>query len=115
MRIFVTTCEMQPLAFFDFAKILEEISQQGDWTPSLPARATHLMQSREHSKYNYELESSLNVSDDELKHQLALIRKSRSWRLTAPYRWLGSLLGETKGGAEAPGSQRKSVTEILSI
>ena len=97
MRIFVTTCEMQPLAFFDFAKILEEISQQGDWTPSLAGSGDAFDAEQRTFEVNYELESSLDVSDDELKHQLALIRKSRSWRLTAPYRWLGSLLGKIKG------------------
>jgi hypothetical protein len=90
MRIFATTCEVQPLAFFDLAKILEEVSLQG--VPSLPGAAGALDAKQRAFEVNYELDSSPHVSEDDLKYQLARIKSSRSWRLTAPYRWLGSLV-----------------------
>jgi len=90
MRIFATTCEVQPLAFFDLARILEGISLED--VPSLPSSGGALDAKQRAFEVNYELDSSPHVSEDDLKYKLARIKHSRSWRLTAPYRWLGSFV-----------------------
>ena len=97
MRIFVTTCEFQPVAFFDLETILENISGNISGRESCLVGLQGLGDTTDADQkafeVSYELDNSSHLSEDVLKHELGRLRNSRSWRLTAPYRWLGSLLG----------------------
>jgi hypothetical protein len=91
MRTFVTTCEGQPLAFFDLAGIFERISlAEGNW--GLPGSGETVDADQRTLEINYELDSIPCYSQDELKNEIRQLKNSRSWRITAPYRKIGALL-----------------------
>ena len=78
LNTLVTTCEVQPLAFFDFAAIIQ--------TNLL--KKSNECQEQASFQIKYELERLC-----ELQHQvreLAQLRESVSWRITAPLRWVRS-------------------------
>jgi hypothetical protein len=91
MSTFVTTCEVQPLAFFDLAEILEWISllqrngahSSPDFGETLNASYESHCQDQRALEIKYEL-----VRQDESKQAVALLMNSRSWRFTAPLRWV---------------------------
>jgi len=85
MKIFVTTCEVQPLAFFDLAGIIEKISA--------PQRDnSHLPESDDDNcQREIEVKCELDIQHN-LEQQIARIMSSRSWRITAPGRYVSSLL-----------------------
>jgi hypothetical protein len=78
LNMLVTTCEVQPLVFFDFGAILQETLQ-----------GSGACQEQMSFQINYELDRL-----DEMKQvkQLAQLTGSLSWRITAPLRWARSSL-----------------------
>jgi hypothetical protein len=83
--ILVTTCKVQPLAFFDLTGILKRISLQ---------RTTAYNDAQKAFEMKHELDVQdefLNIQD-KFKEEIAQIKNSRSWRITGPLRWTGSLL-----------------------
>jgi len=87
MSTFVTTCKVQPLAFFDLAGILERIV-----APGLPGSGETLDGDQKTLEVNNELDSVPCASQDELKHRIFVLMNTRSWRFTAPFRWVVSQL-----------------------
>jgi hypothetical protein len=79
MNIFVTTCSEQPLAFFDLPAVLESACSRKSHQRTLNQRAL-------------ELKYELDLLDD-----LASFKNSRSWRITAPLRWVFSGLRKLSG------------------
>jgi hypothetical protein len=78
MRTLVTTCKVQPLAFFDVAATLQEGSfAQSNFTS--PEQMTLQL------KYELDRQDEARRAVDELTNRL-------SWRITAPLRWGLSLL-----------------------
>jgi hypothetical protein len=80
--ILVTTCKVQPLAFFDLAGILVRISRT---TADEEQKALEM-------KYELDVQDEFLAIQDKFKDEIAQIKNSRSWRITAPLRWTGSLL-----------------------
>ena len=78
MNIFVTTCETQPLAFFDLTAALQTACSRSNLQGNRARRATEVI---------YELDLL-----EELQKKISFFEKSRSWRFTAPLRQLFSLL-----------------------
>jgi hypothetical protein len=78
--ILVTTCKVQPLAFFDLAAILKKLSLQ---------RMTD-----DDAQKALEMKYELDIQDEflDLNSYIAQIMNSRSWRITAPLRWTSSLV-----------------------
>src|SRR5262249_17409923 len=74
-NIFVTTCKTKPLAFFDLTSALES------------ARAHSSLLNRRALDVNYEL----NLQK-EADANILFFKNSRSWRITAPLRWMLSNL-----------------------
>jgi hypothetical protein len=86
MSIFVTTCEVQPLAFFDLADIVQRASSlQSNSAPSFgfgeTLYASWHCQDQRALEIKYELERQ-----DQSNQAVAALMKSRSWRVTAPLR-----------------------------
>jgi hypothetical protein len=77
LNTLVTTCEVQPLAFFDFAAIVEE---------TCLLQRSGACQEQASFQIKYELDRLYEVN------QLAQLRGSLSWRITAPLRWVKSSL-----------------------
>jgi hypothetical protein len=106
MTIFVTTCEVQRLAFFDLAAILKEAPLQkylqGNGAhPSGNEAGTQFdgldeghLRSQKELEMKYELDI-FSQDRERAKAELALLTNSRSWRMTAPIRWALSSLGRT--------------------
>jgi hypothetical protein len=86
MSVFVTTCHYQPLAFFDLTAALEDAAANFSDTPNgrLPENWLRDKHARE---INYEL----NLHGI-AKTELGALTNSRSWRITAPLRWVNSVL-----------------------
>jgi DNA-binding beta-propeller fold protein YncE len=76
LNALVTTCEVQPLAFFDFAAIVQTYLLQ----------RSSACQDQASFQIKYELDRLYEVQ------QLAQLRESLSWRITAPLRWVRSSL-----------------------
>jgi hypothetical protein len=73
-KILVTTSEVQPLAFFDFAMAREKITVlHGDY-------------SRE-ERMAWEMEYELRCQD-EVQREVASLTSRLSWKVTGPFRWL---------------------------
>jgi hypothetical protein len=88
MSTFVTTCEIQPLAFFDLAEIVQRVSSlQSSDGPSFGFGgrfyASWHCQDQRALEIKYELERQ-----DESNQAVTALMKSRSWRATAPLRRL---------------------------
>jgi hypothetical protein len=79
MNIFVTTCREQPLAFFDLPAVLESACSQKSFQRTLNQKAL-------------ELKYELDRRDEALSYE-----NSRSWRITAPLRWVFSVLRKLSG------------------
>jgi hypothetical protein len=79
MNIFVTTCREQPLAFFDLPAVLESACSRKSFQRTVNQRALEL---------KYELD---------LQDELWVFTNSRSWRITAPLRWVFSVLRKLSG------------------
>jgi hypothetical protein len=78
MNIFVTTCREQPLSFFDLPAVLESVRSRKSVQATLNQRALEL-------KYERDLQGEANA-------KLLFFKNSKSWRITAPLRWVFSLL-----------------------
>jgi hypothetical protein len=72
LNTLVTTCEVQPLAFFDFAAIVQEILEMSG-----------VCQEQASFQIKYELDRLFEVKQ---------LKESLSWRITAPLRWVKSTL-----------------------
>ena len=83
MSTFVTTCKRQPLAFFNLAKIIRDAG-----TNVLPVSRETLDVDQLKLEVNYELDTMPCSSLDELKHEINIMMNTRSWRFTAPLRWI---------------------------
>ena len=81
-NIFVTTCQEQPLAFFDLSAVLE----------SAGTRKNLLHQKAMEFKYELYLQDDLNTKLHEANAKLLTFLNSKSWRITAPLRWIFSAL-----------------------
>lgn len=91
MTTFVTTCEVQPLAFFDLAGVLEEMFlMQRNGSHSSPGFGETLNESYErHCRDQRALEIKYELErQDQSNQAVALLMNSRSWRITAPLRWV---------------------------
>jgi hypothetical protein len=73
-KIFVTTCQEQPLAFFDLSAVLESAGTRKSLQRTLNQRTLEL---------KYEL-----ALLDEANAKLLKFENSKSWRITAPLRWI---------------------------
>jgi hypothetical protein len=80
LNTFVTTCEVQPLVFFDFAAIVHETLQRSG-----------VCQEQASFKIKYELDR-LKYEQDRLHEVKKQLTESLSWRVTAPLRWVKSSL-----------------------
>src|SRR6516165_10540177 len=97
MTIFVTTCEIQPLAFFDLEEILKRTPMQRNGAAHSSAsfgEALHSCYERHYRdqgaleiKYELERQHRSNHELDQSKQELVKFINSRSWRVTAPLRW----------------------------
>jgi hypothetical protein len=98
--VFVTTCEAQPLAFFDLAAVLEDACLCSDLqrdgasgaTEKFPRDSNHRLpenwlRNKKMREVNYELDLH-----EVAKAELAALTNSKSWRITAPLRWASSVL-----------------------
>jgi hypothetical protein len=91
MSTFVTTCEVLPLAFFDLAGVLEWIFlMQRNGSHSSPGFGETLNESYEtHCQGQRALEIKYELErQDQSNQAVALLMNSRSWRITAPLRWV---------------------------
>jgi hypothetical protein len=103
MSTFVATCEVRPLVFFDFAEILEWkslVQRNGahslnGFGQALYASYERHCQNQSELEMKYELER-INILDQSnqvvarLDHTVAALKNSRSWRVTAPLRWVSA-------------------------
>jgi len=79
LNALVTTGQGQPLAFFDLDLIMSEIYSQEETDEEKAWRREYQLK--------YEL-----VKEAETKRAIALLTNSRSWRITAPFRWAKSFI-----------------------
>jgi len=86
-NIFVTTCQEQPLAFFDLSAVLE----------SAGTRKNSLDQKALEFKYELYLQDDDNTKLDKAIAALLAFQNSKSWRITAPLRWIFSALQKITG------------------
>ena len=86
-NIFVTTCEEQPLAFFDLSAVLE----------SARTRKNSLNQKALEFEYELYLKDDDNTKLHEAIALLLAFQNSKSWRITAPLRWIFSALRKITG------------------
>lgn len=84
MNVLVMTCETQPLAFFDLEKILETAcNERSDTNCSL---SNSRLVEQKASDVVYELGQQEQIKY--LQEKLRALQNSKSWRITAPLRWL---------------------------
>jgi DNA-binding beta-propeller fold protein YncE len=83
--ILVATCKVQPLAFFDVAGILERLARQQTTVYDDAQKAIQL-------KHELDLQDEIPQIQKGFKQDIARIKNSRSWRITAPLRWTGSFI-----------------------
>ena len=88
MNIFVTTCEIQPLGFFDLKRALEKMKD--------PKFSEIYCQDQRYLGMKYELDLQLEPSQEKARKavQIASLMQRRSWRVTAPLRWIWSALNK---------------------
>jgi hypothetical protein len=86
MNVFVTTCKAQPLAFFDLTSALESASARSD------------LRKRRALEVNYELDLQ-----DEADGKILFFKNSKSWRITAPFRSMFSILSAFRDTRRAGG------------
>jgi WD40 repeat protein len=102
MNVLAVTCEHRPLAFFDLKKILEDAQRSPD--PGDNQGYSHEQGTLE-VRYELEIRNQLDQQIKEIEkrakeqlplqradEELALLKGSRSWRITAPLRRLSSAL-----------------------
>jgi hypothetical protein len=96
MSILVTTCEVRTLTFFDFAQILEWIS---DVRQRAPVGGKFNTAYINHCPNQEELELKYELHRLDVQHQsakaIAEIRNSMSWRCTAPLRRASGLVSKS--------------------
>jgi hypothetical protein len=80
LNTFVTTCEAEPLAFFDFAAIIQE---------TCLVKTSGMSQEQALFQMKYELERQDQLNQVKA---LAMVMGSLSWRITAPLRRVRNLL-----------------------
>ncbi len=90
-RILVATCKMQPLAFFDMRERLGPVPPEDERSPSQiaeRARATMIRYlSVARATGLHESEASRRQTEI-VRRKLDAVHDSRSWRLSAPIRWV---------------------------
>ena len=104
MKIFVTTCHQQTLAFFDLEKILEEYTSYRNATPknfSINDNAKIIERSRHaliRELLNPDEKIIKQIEEAESQHfkQIESIYRSYSWKITAPLRVADSKLKSLK-------------------
>ena len=95
MSIFVTTCEVRPLAFFNLTEILDWISSMqvndANGSPGLEEKLYAFTLCEKHSQdQGLGLEIEYGHQRNQAKQALAALMNSRSWRITAPLRWISA-------------------------
>lgn len=89
--VLVTTCEVQPLAFFDLGMVIKTLSPSlGNEVQTSLVGGLDLIEEMNCQK-SIELKCELNIQE-EFEEQLARMINSRSWRLTAPLRRISTLV-----------------------
>jgi hypothetical protein len=91
MNVLAITCEQRPLAFFDFKAILENPERSPD-PEDKPSHEQRTMEVRYELEIQNQWQQQIKEIEQLAEEQLALIKNSRSWRITAPLRRLSSAL-----------------------
>ncbi len=91
--LLVTTCEAQPLAFFDIGPLLQAGHAKGEGEGIQPVSADPPACAEFAQDVRFELERLQRLADAERAMPLLqAILHSQTWRLSAPFRDLGSLV-----------------------
>jgi len=91
MNLIVTTCESQPLAFFDFGAILEGACEERSSCNSNYSLSNSRLHEQKALEVIHELAEQERVK--ELAKKLQQFQNSKFWRITAPLRQVHALLG----------------------
>jgi hypothetical protein len=90
LNTLVTTCEVEPLAFFDFAAIVQTYLLQR--SSACQEQASFQIKYELDTLYEAQQIAQLKESLSQLEESLSQLKESLSWRITVPLRWVRSLL-----------------------
>jgi len=102
MNVFVTSCETQPLAFFDLGAILEDVrfcttaQRKAEETFAYGLNKPPETRLRDQKTFEVNYELGLQAKAQDVQRVIWTLTNSRSWRLTAPLRWVTSKSGLTR-------------------
>ena len=92
-NVIATTCEMQPLAFFDLDAILGSACEAKSVPESNYSLSKDWRRKQKFLEVNYELElQNLDQQSKTTNPKVWEMMNSRSWRITAPLRWMTAKL-----------------------
>lgn len=91
-RILVTTCEEQPLAFFDLWQVLHSSNTWQRESTSIPAIIPWELTERVMQRHLLGMSLSKLDAARQYERKIQSIKRSYSWKMTSPFRWLGKSL-----------------------
>ena len=86
MNVIVTTCESQPLAFFNLRAILEDACEERSSCNSNYSLSKSRLREQKALEVIYELADQERAKEP--AKALQQMQNTKSWRITAPLRWL---------------------------